>query len=89
MLHTIHIDQSVHHLRHGHRSLLRAGDGHVFPVLSYIQRDEKETKRLAEPASYEQTAQVRDAKSQVKLIVHVSLNEETERCEREKRTFEI
>lgn len=59
VLHTVHTDQSVHYFRHGNRGLLRAGDGHVFSVLPYIQRDEKETKRLAEPASHEQTTQVR------------------------------
>jgi len=59
VLHTVHTDQSVHYLRHGHCRVLRAGDGHVFSVLSYIQRDEKETKRLAKSASHEQTTQVR------------------------------
>lgn len=47
VLHTVHTDQPVHHLWHGHRGLLRTGYSHVLPVLSYIQRDEKETKRLA------------------------------------------
>lgn len=59
VLHTVHIDQSVHYFRHGHCRLLRAGDGHVFSVLPNIQRDKKETKRLAESASHEQTTQVR------------------------------
>jgi len=59
VLHTVHTDQSVHYFRHGHCSLLRTGDGHVFSILSYIQRDKKETKRLAESASHEQTTQVR------------------------------
>lgn len=59
VLHTVHTDQSVHYFRHGHRGLLRASNGHVFSVLPYIQRDKKETKRLAESASHKQTTQVR------------------------------
>lgn len=58
VLHPVHTDQSVHHFRHGYRGLLRAGHGHVFSVLPHLQGDEKETKRLAESASHEQTAQV-------------------------------
>lgn len=59
VLHTVHTDQSVHYFRHGHCRLLRAGNGHVFSVFPNIQRDKKETKRLAESASHEQTTQVR------------------------------
>lgn len=58
VLHTVYTDQSVHYFRHGHCRLLRTSYGYVFPVLPYIQRDKKETKRLAESASHEQTTQV-------------------------------
>jgi len=59
VLYTIHTDQSVHYFRHGHCRLLRTGNGDVLSVFSYIQRDKKETKRLAKSASHEQTTQVR------------------------------
>lgn len=81
VLHTVHTDQSVHHLRHGHRGLLRTGDSYVFPVFSYIQRDEKETKRLAEPASHEQTAQVRDENPRSSLPNKIELYAVNERKE--------
>lgn len=70
VLYTVHTDQSVHHFRHGHCRLLRTGDCDVFPVFPYIQRDEKETKRLAEPASHEQATQVRPQKTahEIRLI---------------------
>lgn len=58
VLHTVYTDQSVHYFWHGHCGLLRTGDGHVFSVLPYIQRNKKETKRLAKSTSHEQTTQV-------------------------------
>lgn len=59
MLHTVYTDQSVHYFRHGNCRLLRTGNGNVFSVFSYIQRNKKETKRLAKSASHEQTTQVK------------------------------
>jgi hypothetical protein len=59
VLYTVYTDQSVHYFRYSHCRLLRTGNGDVFSVFPYIQRDKKETKRLAESASHEQTTQVR------------------------------
>lgn len=71
VLHPVHTDQSVHHFRYGHRGLLRAGHGHVFFVLPHLQGDKKETERLAESASHEQTAQVRfDRYTLLLLFLH-------------------
>lgn len=58
MLHTVYTDQSVHYFRDCNSRLLRTSIGNVLFVLPYIQRDKKETKRLAKSTSHEQTTQV-------------------------------
>ena len=44
VLHPIHRDEPLHHIRYGHRRVLRSRDGHVYPVLAYMERDGEEAK---------------------------------------------
>jgi len=39
MLHPVHRDEPLHHIRYGHRRVLRSRDGHVYPVLAHMARD--------------------------------------------------
>jgi len=53
VLYTVHTNQSVHYFWYSHCCFLRTGNSDVFSIFPYIQRDKKETKRLAESASNE------------------------------------
>ena len=39
VLHPVHRDEPLHHVRYSHRRVLRSRDGHVYPVLAHMERD--------------------------------------------------
>ena len=57
VLHSVHRDQRLHHLRHHHRRLLRSGDGHVRPLLARLARNGKAPKRSAQSAGRQEERQ--------------------------------
>lgn len=48
VLHPVHRDEPLHHIRHSHRRFLRARHSHVFPVLAYMAGDREATERSSE-----------------------------------------
>ncbi|PSN43276.1 hypothetical protein C0J52_11473 [Blattella germanica] len=52
VLHPVHRDEPLHHLRHGHRRLLCAGDRHVHPLLAHLAGDGKAPEGSAQPAGW-------------------------------------
>ena len=50
VLHPVHRDEPLYHIRYGHRRVLRSRHGHVYPVLAHMERDGEAAKGPSEPA---------------------------------------
>jgi len=51
VLHPIHRDEPLHHLRHGHRRVLCSCHDNDIPLLADLERDEETSEGLTELAS--------------------------------------
>jgi hypothetical protein len=57
VLHPVHRDEPLHHIRHSHRCVLRPSDGDVHPVLAYLEGDGEATEGPAKPAGRQEGQQ--------------------------------
>nr|CAD7568225.1 unnamed protein product [Timema californicum] len=57
VLHPIHRDEPLHHVRDSHSRLLRACVGHVHPVLAHLARDGETTEGPAESPGWQEGQQ--------------------------------
>lgn len=57
LLHPVHRDEPLHHLRHRHRRLLRSGDGHVLPLLQDMEGDHEEAEGPSQPPGRQERQQ--------------------------------
>lgn len=57
VLHPVHRDEPLHHIRHGHRRVLRPCDGHVHPVLAHLEGDGEAAEGPAKPAGRQEGQQ--------------------------------
>jgi len=57
VLYPVHRDEPLHHIRYGHRRVLRSRDGHVYPVLAHMERDGEAAKGPSEFAGRQEGQQ--------------------------------
>lgn len=50
MLHPVHRDEPLHHIRDSNRGVLRARDGDVHPVLAHLEGNGEAAEGPAKPA---------------------------------------
>ena len=57
VLHPVHRDKPLHHVRHGDSGLLRASDGYVYTILEDLERNGEATERSTQPAGRQEGQQ--------------------------------
>lgn len=57
VLHPVHRDEPLHHIRYSHRRVLCSRDGHVYPVLAHMERDGEAAKGPSEFAGRQEGEQ--------------------------------
>jgi len=57
VLHPVHRDEPLHHIRYGHRRVLRSRHGHVYPVLAHMERNGEAAKGPSEFAGRQEGQQ--------------------------------